>query len=63
MFSDHMKLLKGEAAHLLRDNYITRCRSAEPHNSMISKLVGHKINGMTDRYGAWTLEFKLKAMH
>ena len=62
MFSERMQLPKGEAAHSLRHNFITRCRSAELQDSMISKLVGHKINGMTARYGTWTLEDKLKAI-
>tara|TARA_R110002050_G_scaffold38079_1_gene94249 strand:- start:1732 stop:2538 length:807 start_codon:yes stop_codon:yes gene_type:complete len=62
VFSERMQLPKGEAAHSLRHNFITRCRSAELQDSMISKLVGHKINGMTARYGSWTLEDKLKAI-
>lgn len=62
MFSERLNLPKGEAAHSLRHNFITRCRSAELQDSMISKLVGHKINGMTARYGTWTLEDKLKAI-
>jgi len=62
MFSERLALPKGEAAHSLRHNFITRCRSAELQDSMISKLVGHKIKGMTARYGTWTLEDKLKAI-
>lgn len=62
MFSERLALPKGEAAHSLRHNFITRCRTAELQDSMISKLVGHKINGMTARYGTWTLEDKLKAI-
>ena len=62
MFSERLSLPKGEAAHSLRHNFITRCRTAELQDSMISKLVGHKINGMTARYGTWTLEDKLKAI-
>ena len=62
MFSERLELPRGEAAHSLRHNFITRCRSAELQDSMISKLVGHKINGMTARYGTWTLENKLKAI-
>ena len=62
MFNERLALPKGEAAHSLRHNFITRCRSAELQDSMISKLVGHKINGMTARYGTWTLEDKLKAI-
>lgn len=62
MFSERMQLPKGEAAHSLRHNFITRCRTAELQDSMISKLVGHKISGMTAQYGTWTLEDKLKAI-
>ena len=62
MFSERLQLPKGEAAHSLRHNFITRCRTAELQDSMISKLVGHKINGMTARYGSWTLENKLSAI-
>jgi len=62
MFSERLNLPKGEAAHSLRHNFITRCRTAELQDSMISKLVGHKIHGMTARYGTWTLEDKLKAI-
>ena len=62
MFNERLGLPKGEAAHSLRHNFITRCRSAELQDSMISKLVGHKISGMTARYGTWTLEDKLKAI-
>ena len=56
MFSERLNTPKGEAAHSLRHNFITRCRSAEMQDSMISKLVGHKVKGMTARYGIWTLE-------
>ena len=62
MFSERLNLPTGEAAHSLRHNFITRCRTAELQDSMISKLVGHKINGMTARYGTWTLADKLKAI-
>ena len=62
MFSERLGTPKGEAAHSLRHNFITRCRTAEMQDSMISKLVGHKVKGMTARYGIWTLEDKFKAI-
>jgi integrase len=62
-FHEQMELPIGEAAHSLRHNFITRARTALPdQDSMISKLVGHRIQGMTARYGTWTMEDKLKAI-
>jgi hypothetical protein len=29
---------------------------------MISKLMGHKVAGMTARYGTWTIEDKFEAI-
>lgn len=56
-------LPKGEAAHSLRHNFITRARTALPgQDSMISKLVGHRVFGMTARYGTWPLEDKFEAI-
>jgi len=61
-FHEVMKLPPGEAAHSIRHNWSTRARSAGLQDSMISKLMGHKVAGMTARYGTWTLEDKFKAI-
>ena len=61
-FHRDCELPKGEAAHSLRHNFISRCRSAELEDSMISKLVGHRPAGMTGRYGSWTLNAKYAAI-
>ena len=53
--NERLDLPTGEAAHSLRHNFITRCRTADLQDSMISKLVGHRVQGMTARYGVWTL--------
>tara|TARA_R110002020_G_scaffold473806_1_gene703632 strand:- start:83 stop:898 length:816 start_codon:yes stop_codon:yes gene_type:complete len=62
-FNEELNLPKGEAAHSLRHSFITRARTALPdQDSMISKLVGHRVAGMTARYGTWTLKDKFKAI-
>jgi len=60
--SEKLDLPTGEAAHSLRHNFITRCRDADLQDSVISKLVGHRVTGMTAKYGTWTLEKKYKAI-
>ena len=61
-FNDVMGLPQGEAAHSLRHNWSTRARSAGLQDSMISKLMGHKVAGMTARYGTWTIQDKFEAI-
>ena len=61
-FNKTLDLPKGEAAHSLRHNFCTRARSANLQDSMISKLVGHRVTGMTARYGTWKLEDKFEAI-
>ncbi len=61
-FHEVMKLPPKEAAHSLRHNWSTRARDAGLQDSMISKIMGHKVSGMTARYGTWTLENKFEAI-
>jgi integrase len=61
-FHEVMNLPPKEAAHSIRHNWSTRARDAGLQDSMISKIMGHKVSGMTARYGTWTLENKFEAI-
>ena len=55
-FHNAMNLDPGEAAHSIRHNFITRCRSVRMGEEYIAHIVGHEPMGMTSRYGSFLLD-------
>lgn len=55
-FHNTLELEPGEAAHSIRHNFITRCRSVRMGEEHISNIVGHEPQGMTSRYGNFLLD-------
>jgi integrase len=59
-FNKVLQLPKGEAAHSIRHRFHTILRSQEIPDPLLDRLTGHKRKSMSDRYGIWTMEHKLK---
>ena len=55
-FHNRLDLDYGEAAHSIRHNFITRCRSVRMGEDYIAQIVGHEPLGMTSRYGNFLLD-------
>ena len=60
VFSRSLHLEKGEAAHSIRHRFHSTLRALEIPDALLDRLVGHKCKSMSDKYGIWKMEHKLK---
>ena len=59
-FHTRLNLPTGEASHSIRHRFHSTLRSLEIPDALLDRIVGHRRKSMSDKYGIWTMEHKLK---